>query len=643
MRLNLRGKILAYVALPVVLILGGAELYRVLQLYDGLKQARIRDETERATREASELDARLREVARIAKDTAMFLELNPGIERARLFDLVRNNVRADPLVYGAAIAFSPSATPDGRRFAPYASRTADGGLRTMDIGSQGYDYTAPQWQWWHRPLERRGGAWTDAYLDEGAGNIMMATFSAPFPQQGVPLGVVTVDVALPNLRKQVFDVEAEQHKMFVIGADERMVFAHDSADIGTPLEAIAQKLGRPDILELGRRMLRMAPRGAGHTAARGWDSPQQEEQLMFYAQVESPKWVLGLRVDESAVFGAAHAQLRRAAFAISAALFVIIVGLVSVTRRVTEPIARLDAAARRVAAGDMAVALPAEGDDEIARLSRTFTDMARALVEREQALVAETAAREKIETELALAKELQRSMLPPSEAHDAAFGRYDVAAALEPARAVGGDFFDYVVTADGRLIFVVADVSDKGVPAALFMVRAHTLMRSLAPRLASPSELLAAMNDALCADNERCMFVTLVCGALELASGRLALASAGHEPCLRVRRDGALVWLDVDNGPALGLIEATPYPLAEHRLEPGDALILYTDGITEAFDAQKRAFGRERLEAAARDQAQAAALELCAGVFASVRSFVAGAEQSDDITLLVVRWHGARA
>jgi len=417
-----------------------------------------------------------------------------------------------------------------------------------------------------------------------------------------------------------------------------MVFAHNTADIGTPLNSIAQRDGRADILELGRRMLNDAP---GYTVSRGWDSA--DRQWIFYARVVSSGWVLGLRLDERSVFGEVRARAIESAFGLAATLALIALGVIFVTRRITAPLARLDAAAHRVAQGDMSVDLPRSGSDEIARLSRTFTDMAQAIVEREQALVTETAVREKIETELALAKELQRSMLPPAEAHDAAFGRYDVAAVLEPARAVGGDFFDYVVTADGRLVFVIADVSDKGVPAALFMVRAHTLLRSLAGRLATPSDLLASMNDALCADNERCMFVTFACGALELAGGRLEIANAGHEPVLRVHRDGRLAWLEVDNGPALGLIEGAPYPCAEVRLDPGDTLVLYTDGVSEAFDSAKRAFGRERLEAAVRARAQATALELCAGVVADVRAFAAGAEQSDDITLLVVRWHGARS
>jgi len=641
MRLNLRGKIFAYVALPVVLILGGAEVFRVKQLYDGATESTIEQEQVLAVSWAQELDARLREIARIAQDSAIFLELHPEIDPRTLFRLVRANVAADPLVYGAAIAFVPKASPTGGLFSPYAFRKSAAAIEVMDIGRDGYDYTAKQWQWWHRPLELGQGVWTDAYLDEGAGGIMMVTFSAPFRRAGIVAGVVTVDVGLPDLRKRVFRSAASEHKLFVIGADERMVFAHNSAEIGTPLSALATKLGRPDILELGREMLKRASLAPGHLAAQGWDAPG--EQLIFYARVDSPKWVLGLRVDSSAVFADARAQLRRAVLAVFAALAFITVGLMIVTRRMTDPLARLDAAAQRVAQGDMAVDLAPQGDDEIAHLSHSFTRMAHALVEREQALVAEAAAREKIETELALAKELQRSMLPPAEAHDAAFGRYDVAAALEPARAVGGDFFDYVVTADGRLVFVIADVSDKGVPAALFMVRAHTLLRSLAGRLASPSELLATMNDALCADNERCMFVTLACGALELAGGHLQLANAGHEPALRLHRDGRLSWLAVDNGPALGLIEGTPYPLAEHRLEPGDTLVLYTDGVSEAFDAQKRAFGREALEAAVRARAQASALELCAGVVAEVRRFAAGAEQSDDITLLVVRWHGSRS
>jgi len=638
MHLNLRGKIFAYVALPVVLILGGVEAFRLQQLADEATASTIAREKTGVEREARALNAKLREVARIARDTATFLELHPDAEPQRLFDLVRRNVAADRLVYGAAIAFVPEASPTGGLFSPYAFRKSLDTIEAMDIGRDGYDYTAARWQWWQRPFERGYGVWTDAYLDEGAGNVWMVTFSAPFRRDGVPIGVATVDVELPTLRARVFDADAQRLKLFVIGADLRMVFAHDSADIGTPLQTIAERRGRPDMLALGKRMLQNAP---GYTVARGWDS--SDRQWIFYAPVVSAGWVLGQRVDERQVFGAVRAQAADAAVGLGVTLALIALGVVFVTRRITAPLARLTTAARRVAQGDMAVDLAAKGDDEIAHLSRSFNRMAQAIVEREQALVAETAAREKIETELALAKELQRSMLPPAQAHDAAFGRYDVAAVLEPARAVGGDFFDYVVTADGRLMFVIADVSDKGVPAALFMVRAHTLLRSLAGRLATPPDLLSAMNDALCADNDRCMFVTLACGALELASGRLEVANAGHEPALRVRADGRLDWLEVDNGPALGLIEGTPYPGAEFRLEAGDALVLYTDGVTEAFDPEKRAFGRDGLEIAVRDQAQASALDLCAGVIAEVRRFAGGAEQSDDITLLVVRWHGARS
>jgi len=640
MQLNLRGKIFAYVALPVALILGGMEALRLQQLADEATDSTIARETKGVELEARALNARLREVARIATDTANFLELHPEIEPARLFDLVRRNVAADRLVYGAAIAFVPDASPTGALFSPYAFRTSGMAIETMDIARDGYDYTAGRWQWWRRPFKLGYGDWTDAYLDEGAGNTWMVTYAVPFKREGLPIGVATVDVALPTLRALVFGASEENdRKLFVVGRDLSMLFAHNSADIGTPLKTIAERSGRPDMLRLGREMLAKAV--PDHTVAPGWDST--DRQWVFYAPVESSGWVLGSRVDEREVFGAVRAQVRDAAVGLAVTLLIIGLGVLFVTRRITAPLARLDAAAHRVAQGDLAVTLRAEGSDEIARLSRSFTAMARALVEREQALVAEAAAREKIETELAFAKELQRSMLPPGEAHDTAFGRYDVAAVLEPARAVGGDFFDYVVTQDGRLVFVIGDVSDKGVPAALFMVRAHTLLRSLAGRLASPADLLGRMNDALCADNERCMFVTFACGALELSSGRLEIASAGHEPALRASPDGQLAWLEVDNGPALGLIEGAPYPGAEVRLEPGDALVLYTDGISEAFDAQKRAFGRAGLEAAVRERAQASALDLCAGVVAEVRRFVAGAEQSDDITLLVVRWHGARA
>jgi len=359
MRLSLRGKIFAYIALPVVLILGGAQALRVKQLSDEATESTIERARTRIVREARLLDSRLREVARIARDTASFLELHPELDKDRLFELVRVNVAADRLVYGAAIAFLPSASPTGGLFAPYAFRKSGTAIETMDIGRDGYDYTAARWQWWRRPLERGFGVWTDAYLDEGAGNVWMVTFSAPFRRDGIPVGVATVDVALPTLRALVFDAEAARRKLFVVGADMRMVFAHNSADIGTPLQTIAERDGRSEIVALGRKMLADAP---GYTVAPGWESA--EPQWIFYAPVYSSGWVLGQRVDERRVFGTVRARALDAAIGLAVTLVIIGLAALVVTRRLTAPLARLDVAAHRVAQGDMNIDLPGTGTDD---------------------------------------------------------------------------------------------------------------------------------------------------------------------------------------------------------------------------------------------------------------------------------------
>jgi sigma-B regulation protein RsbU (phosphoserine phosphatase) len=214
----------------------------------------------------------------------------------------------------------------------------------------------------------------------------------------------------------------------------------------------------------------------------------------------------------------------------------------------------------------------------------------------------------------------------------------EIAATLEPAREIGGDLYDFFWGDDGRLNFVVADVSDKGAPAALFMARAKTALRvaaMLAP--AAPHEVVARVNAELCVDNAHGMFVTLFLGVLDPASGGLAFCNAGHNPPYLVNRAGGVVPIQGPRGKPLGIRPTFPYQTGEFRLAPGERLFLFTDGITEAMDAAGELFGEERLEAALRSHSDAPAEAMVREVVGAVRAFAGTAPQADDIAALALR------
>jgi serine phosphatase RsbU (regulator of sigma subunit) len=262
---------------------------------------------------------------------------------------------------------------------------------------------------------------------------------------------------------------------------------------------------------------------------------------------------------------------------------------------------------------------------------------AAALRIRNIGLMEEAAERRLLERELSLANEIQMGMLPRAFPDRA---EIDVGATLQPAQSVGGDLYD-VVEGGSRLWFVVGDVSGKGVGAALFMAVTRTLFRALVPAADSIGDLCGRMNVELARDNEKAMFVTAFAGCLDLANGHLAFVNAGHLPPVRLGTDGTVSVLEASPGLPLGAMGDYSYVPQHLTLRPGDALFLYTDGITEAENARREQFTVGRLLTGLEDVVSAPCATVVAEVLGAVRAHAGGTAPSDDLTAMALRFHGA--
>jgi sigma-B regulation protein RsbU (phosphoserine phosphatase) len=245
------------------------------------------------------------------------------------------------------------------------------------------------------------------------------------------------------------------------------------------------------------------------------------------------------------------------------------------------------------------------------------------------------AARQKLESELSIARDIQLAMLSPPRAVERDGVRLEAHAILEAAKAVGGDFYMFIERDDGELWFVIGDVSDKGVPAALFMARTATVLEVAARSSSSPEQVLAEASRRLVEGNDTCMFATVLCGRIDVRSGRCTLANAGHDPPLLLHADGRVETIAAEAGPPVGFEVSTRFPLWHGVLQPGDTLLACTDGVTEAFDPDNQAFGEQRLRAAVRPGYSAR--DNCRHLIAEVHRFAGTAPQSDDITVLAIR------
>lgn len=248
-------------------------------------------------------------------------------------------------------------------------------------------------------------------------------------------------------------------------------------------------------------------------------------------------------------------------------------------------------------------------------------------------------ATEQARREMEFARNIQASLLP-AEPLFAGDLRLDCVGRMRPAREVGGDFYDLFFLDDRHLLFIVADVSGKGLPAALFMVRAIAALRAQ-PRQQAPSEhhleeLMASLNEQLCDRNAARQFMTAFCGLLDLQTHRLRYVSAGHNPPLLAVGPAPFAYLREPINPPVGIVPGLSYRGGEAQLEPGSRLLIYTDGVTEAEDDASRMLGEDRLLARIQSLAAAASADLVDAVFAEVQTFAEGAQQSDDITVLAI-------
>ena len=294
----------------------------------------------------------------------------------------------------------------------------------------------------------------------------------------------------------------------------------------------------------------------------------------------------------------------------------------------------------RITDGDLNARIAPEGTREFCELSAGINVTVDAL----QGWIAEAASR--MDSELAAAKAIQESALPsvfPPYPH---ITRFDVFASMNAAREVGGDFYDFFLVGDnctpdaGKLAFVIADVSGKGVPASLFMMKAKALIRDRIERGMGLAEAMDDVNKELCDGNDEGMFVTVWAGVLDYATGHVEYANAGHNPPL-LRQEGSFSWMRQSSGMALGVFDDETYEAYSLDCQPGDLFLLYTDGVTEAFSVEHEQYGEDRLEQLACENPDLGPRDLIDCVRASVAAHAEGAEQSDDITILALELNAA--
>ena len=633
MHLTVRKRLILFIVLPVSLIFGGTGAVMLLGLHHHLEGMARADAEDLARRYAGELDSRFVAVSQIAQSTAVAMETNPDLSEAQMYEMLRRNVAQYPLVYGAAIAFQPHRyRPDRRLFSPYVHVDGAGGVRQLDI-ADAYDYDQPRYEWWWQARELGVPRWSAPYFDEGAGNVIMSTYSVPFRTRGEFWGVATVDIALATLEDAVGLDELHGDTFVIVDHDGRFIAHPDPEKIlRDDLHLIAERHGAPELKAVAQRL-----RDGETGVARLPDWRGGEDKVwLYFAPIPSTGWTFAAVIPESQALAFLRTRTDRLAGLLALALALIVLVVVLVSKSLTAPIKRLRSAVQVIADGNLeAEPIPVRSHDEIGELSASFNQMLADLKDHVAKLADEQAARRAVEGELEAARHIQQTLIPSTFPPFPHRDDIDLHAILNPAKSVAGDFYDFFFVDQHTLVFLIADVSGKGIPAALFMAVARTLLRNLATVTRDPKEIFEGCGRMLVEDNPGTMFVTTFLGVYDLRTGTVRYANAGHPPPYRVDAQNRVSEFGTTTGTILGLIPDVEYSTEVEQLEPGDRLVLYTDGVTEAEAPDGAMLDPEGLESMLTDLGGGGARALCEEVCRRVAEFEQGA-QNDDVTVLVL-------
>ncbi|OFY38402.1 MAG: hypothetical protein A2X18_02725 [Bacteroidetes bacterium GWF2_40_14] len=564
------------------------------------------------------------------------------LSKDSLIPFLKSMLSINKNVYGSIIAYEPDYFPEqGMYFAPYVCRQGDT-IHSVVLGDKNYEYF--YMDWYQIPKMTNAPYWSEPYFDEGGGNVLMTTYSVPFytykDGKRTFSGIVTVDISLEWLTEIMSQVKILNTGYAFLLSRNGVIITHPNKDyvMNQTIFTIAKENNQPAMRETGRNMIQ----GKSNFESAGFRSKWKAGKLWInYAALPSSHWSIGVIYPDDEMFASLHKINIILLILILVGLSMLSFVIYKIVNKLTSPLKHFAASARLIAAGNFNVHLPEiKTEDEMKELHNSFSFMQKELGDYIVTLKDTTTAKEKIESELRIAKEIQMSMIPHIFPPFPDLPQIDVFAVLKSAKEVGGDLYDFFVIDGNKFCFAIGDVSGKGVPASLFMAVTRTLVRSISDKESSPSVIVGTLNKSISLNNESSMFVTFFLGVLDLSNGELKYTNAGHNPPVIIKKNKEAVMFDKTKFIPVGLFEDFDYGQSSIQLEPGDKIFLYTDGVSEAENSESELFGDGTIMDIIGRNVTAPPRELIHKMEEGISAHVNGFAQSDDITMMTIVYNG---
>lgn len=550
-----------------------------------------------------------------------------------MYSIAYDVLMSNPNIVSSTIAFEPNFFSEkGYFYAPTTMWFGDT-LKRKQLGTQTYRYH--QMEWYAIPFQTKRPYWCEPYYDRGGNDYLEVTYSSPIELDGRVIGIITADVTLDRLTEIVNRIHVYPHSYNFMLSRKGIYLTHPDKNRVMSRSIFSDANDLTDTI-VGRIGEEMTSGKSGAAEFRG----SYGDSFVLFEPLGRIGWSTAIICSKDDVFANAHRLGRILVIVLVLGMLLLIFVCYKVVRLYCAPLKIISASAENVAMGNFETRLPKiRSRDELYRLRSMMVYMQKSLVNYMNKLQEMTANKERIESELRIAHNIQMYMIPRIFPPFPDRTDIDIYAMLRPAKEVGGDFYDFQIE-DDHLYFIVGDVAGKGVPASLVMAVARTLFRIIAPREKEVVRVVEALNDAMVDGNESRLFITLFVGDLDLRTGNLEYCNAGHNPpIVRFGDTHHTQYLEVLPNLPVGALRNMDFKKQNITLPKNSVLFLYTDGLTEAENGSQEQYGEERLMALAKSKEEVPddAETIVNNVFEAVERHVDGAEQSDDLTLLVIR------
>jgi len=616
---SIRTKILVIVLIFIILI-GSSFVFYAIETTENYKRLRLESIQKTLDIETEKVNKMIAELER----SAVFYALGGQLcyeEQSDKFgeEFVLDGVGVLINAVGGGFWFEPySFKPDRLRAGFYAflDKTTNKAKIDNIFFMDEYDYHSRNWyreilEGVTRPFQV---VWTKPYVDDTGTFSLMTTAGAGIFKNGKLIAVTTVDWEIEEVIKNLIMINPTKNSFVLLCVpDKDYIISSVFTDsfTGESLKSLPWDISSDHFTYRNQNYLR-------------------------FGRYMKNGWLLSIQIPEKEIFE--EMKRRNTLFTgIIEISFVtmLVFAYLLVSMFINTPIKNLTRGVENIELGNLDMKIDIKSNDELGQLARTFNKMTGDLKKAIDENLHDREEKNRINTELSIAREIQASMLPAAFPAFPLRDEFDIFAEMIPAKEVGGDFYDFFLIDKDNLAVVIADVSGKGIPASLFMVNTKTLINYFSSDK-NPKDVFELINKKLCKNNEACIFVTSIMGIYNIPTGRFIFVNAGHNPPLVKKNGSTFEYLKTKPQVMLAVMDDIKYAQEEITLNGGDTLYFYTDGVTEAMNLTRELYGEERLLDALNKYKLSSPRELIVNIKKEVDNFAAGAEQADDIAMLAL-------